>query len=73
MRSDPMNPSHHYDLGIEALKAAPSVIVSASSIFMGVNWSDAAYALTAIYTALMISQHVWEKWIKPNRKAKRGR
>lgn len=40
---------------------------------MGVNWSDVAYALTAIYTALMISQHVWEKWIKPNRKAKRAR
>lgn len=73
MRSEAMTPSHHSDLGIEAVKAAPPVIVSASSIFMGVNWSDVAYALTAIYTALMISQHVWEKWIKPNRKAKRGR
>lgn len=37
-----------------------------------ITWSDAAYALTAIYTLLMITQHIWEKWVKPWKK-KRGR
>jgi hypothetical protein len=61
-----------HDLGIEAVKIAPPAFVTASSIMGSISWSDAAYALTAIYTALMISQHIWEKWIKPW-KVKRGR
>lgn len=68
-----MTPHQHSDLTIEAMKAAPPVFVSASSFFLGFSWSDAAYALTAIYTLLMITQHIWEKWIKPHRKGKRGR
>lgn len=66
------NVSDNFNYGIAIVKAAPPVFVSASSILGVVPWSDAAYAMTAIYTLLMISQHIWEKWIKPWRKKKRG-
>lgn len=62
-----------HDIGVEAVKIAPPAFVTATSMLGGVSWSDAAYALTAVYTLLMISQHIWEKWVKPWRKAKRGR
>lgn len=66
------NVSTHFDYGLALVKAAPPVFVSASSILGVIPWSDAAYAMTAIYTLLMISSHIWEKWIKPWRKKKRG-
>jgi hypothetical protein len=57
--------TEHFDYGVAIVKAAPPVFVSASSVLGLVHWSDVAYALTAIYTGLMITQHIWEKWIKP--------
>jgi hypothetical protein len=57
--------TEHFDYGVAIVKAAPPVFVSASSIFGLVHWSDVAYVLTAIYTFLMITQHIWEKWVKP--------
>ena len=66
-----MNHPNAHDIGTEAMKLAPPAFVSSTSIFFGFNWSDAAYALTAAYTFLMITQHIWEKWIKPYR-AKRS-
>lgn len=68
-----MTHGDHTNLTIEAMKAAPPVFVSASSFLGFINWSDVAYALTAVYTLLMITQHIWEKWIKPHRSGKRGR
>lgn len=70
--SSVINNNHQIDYGIEIVKAAPPVFVSASSIFGVFTWSEAAYAMTAIYTLLMITQHVWEKWVKPWRKRKKG-
>ena len=55
------------ELVIDAIKVSPPVAVISSHI-AGINWSDVAYILTSIYTALMIGQHVWSKWIKPKLK-----
>jgi hypothetical protein len=67
-----MTNNHLSDIGAEAVKLTPPAFVTASSIAGAISWSDAAYALTAVYTLLMITQHVWEKWVKPW-KHKRGK
>jgi len=48
----------------DAAKLSPPVTVVGSHL-AGVNWSDVAYILTSIYTAVLIAQHLWFKWIKP--------
>lgn len=55
------------DIIADIVKASPPLTV-VSSHLAGVNWSDIAYILTSIYTAIMIIQHVWSKWIKPKLK-----
>jgi hypothetical protein len=61
-----MNPHEHtHEIGIAAVKAAPPIAVSLASM-AGFTISDLAYTVTIIYTLIMIGQHAWEKWIKPN-------
>lgn len=48
----------------DGLKAAPPVSVMAVTI-AGMSLQDWVYVLTIIYTVLLITQHIWTKWVKP--------
>lgn len=56
----------------DGLKAAPPVSVVGVTI-AGMTLQDWVYTVTLIYTVLLITQHVWSKWIKPWREARRER
>lgn len=47
-----------------AFKAAPPVGIAAAT-FAGIGLQDWVYALTIVYTLLMICQHVWSKYLQP--------
>lgn len=53
------------DVAQEGIKMAPPVGVTALSVVGGLTLQEWVYVLTAIYTALMIVNFVYEKWIKP--------
>jgi hypothetical protein len=57
----------HADNFAEAVKVAPPITISFVSM-AGFTISDFTYAVTALYTVIMICQHAWEKWVKPWRK-----
>lgn len=48
----------------DGLKVAPPVSVMAVTI-AGMSLQDWVYVLTIIYTVMLITQHVWTKWLKP--------
>lgn len=48
----------------DGIKAAPPVSVMAVTI-AGMSLQDWVYVLTIIYTVMLITQHVWTKWLKP--------
>lgn len=52
---------------IDALKVSPPVAFLTSSM-AGVDWPKVSYILASVYSALMIGQHIWSKWIKPKLK-----
>jgi hypothetical protein len=58
---------HRNELIIDAIKVSPPVAFLTTSM-AGVDWPKVSYILASIYSALMICQHVWLKWIKPKLK-----
>lgn len=61
--------------GIDALasgaKASPPITVAAATM-AGMSLQDWVYVLTIIYTLLLIAQHIWTKWIRPWREARKS-
>jgi len=58
---------HRNELIIDAIKVSPPVAFLTTNM-AGVDWPKVSYILASIYSALMICQHVWSKWIKPKLK-----
>jgi hypothetical protein len=56
-----MNAEHIAD----ALKLAPSIAFTATSVSGVVHWDTISYILAAVYTALMIVNFFWTKLVKP--------
>ena len=50
---------------IAVVKVTPPALITGASYIMGMSLQDWVYALTALYTLIMIGQHVWDKWVKP--------
>lgn len=50
---------------LAVIKVTPPAVVTGASYVVGMSLQDWVYALTILYTVLMIAQHVWDKWIKP--------
>ena len=48
----------------DSVRAAPPVSVVAVTI-AGMTLQDWVYAATLVYTALLITQHIWTKWVLP--------
>ena len=55
----------------DAVSAAPPITVAGLTLW-GITLQDWVYLLTAIYTVMLITQHVWVKWVKPWREARRA-
>lgn len=49
---------------IDAIKVSPP-IAFLTTYAAGIDWSKVSCILASVYSALMIVQHVWSKWIKP--------
>lgn len=49
----------------DATKLAPPVAFTITSATGMIHWDTISYVLAAVYTALMIGNFVWTKWIKP--------
>jgi len=52
------------------VKLTPPAGVVAASV-AGMSLQDWVYALTAVYTLLMIAHHIWTKWVQPWRAARK--
>lgn len=60
---------HTESLAAAAIKLSPPASVVAVSV-AGMSLQDWVYALTLLYTVLLIAQHVWSKWYAPWRDRK---
>jgi hypothetical protein len=48
----------------DLIKMTPTAVVTVTSV-AGFRWDTASYVLATIWTALMIGDFIWRKWIKP--------
>jgi hypothetical protein len=63
-----MNAEHVGD----AIKLAPPVAVSITSVTGMIHWDTLSYILASIYSALAIGNFIWTKYIKPWRQSHAG-
>jgi hypothetical protein len=50
---------------IAIVKVTPPALITGASYVMGMSLQDWVYALTALYTLIMIGQHAYDKWVRP--------
>jgi hypothetical protein len=63
-----MNAEHVAD----AIKLAPPVAVSITSVTGMIHWDTVSYILASVYTVLMICNFAWTKVIRPWRDRRRA-
>jgi uncharacterized membrane-anchored protein len=56
----------------DAAKAAPPVALTGWQM-LGLNLNELLALVTLVYTLLLITHHVWTKWIAPFRAARKRR